>query len=243
MSGVWDTIKSVIIGGEKDEVGRQDESQLVTKADYSDRNVMVGVVRSEHQFKVLLREKFYHIPLSKVNNCQFPIKYVAIYQSKRFFGKNAGIKIYGDVKSVSTVSRNEIWEIPKDSSEKYLYIKIRRWYKLKKDIEAKEMQDAAFSTSRYLLDNARDSAELMLRSNDEHLFYKKLMDEVDRLVKGKTKDASDMVYKDHTIKFMGGAVYLYYVDVLECVIGFNEFLERPMGLIKTVFDYYPEAQT
>lgn len=242
LSGVFSAIRSAIMGGEKDSAEKIDDSMVPTETDYSNRNVMVGVVKSEHQFKVLVREKFYHIPMSQVNNCQFPVKYVAIYQSKRFFGKNAGIKIFGEVKSAATVCRNEILEIPKDSSEKYLYIKIKRWYRLKKDIEAKDMDGAAFSTSRYLLNNAHDSAELMIRSSEEHLFYKRLVGEVKSIMKNKGKDAREIVYRDHTVKLMGGAVYLYYVDVLECVINYEKFLERPMDLIKTVFDYYPEVQ-
>ena len=91
---------------------------------YKNRNVLVGVVKNKNQFNVLLKRKFYHIPMSQVSDCSFPIEYVAIYQSKKIFGKESGIKVYGIVKSVVTLPRNQIEELPSRSDEKYLYIKV-----------------------------------------------------------------------------------------------------------------------
>ena len=216
------------------------ESKTDADPDYKNRCVLVGVVRNTYQFEVLLREKFYHIPISQVNECQFPVKYIAIYQSKRFFGKNAGIRYFGEVESCSTLKRCDIKEIPKDSEEKYLYFKIKRWQMLDKAIEAKDMELTAFSTTPYLLQKSYDSSELVLRNREEHLFYRELLKKVKRLVALRKPDGEDIVYKDYTLKLVGGMIYLFFADVLEYAVGYDIFLERPIDIIREIFDYYPE---
>ncbi len=214
--------------------------KIETDLDYKDRCVLVGVVRNTYQFEILLREKFYHIPISQVNECQIPIKYIAIYQSKRFFGKNAGIRYFGEVESCSTVKRCEIREIPKDSQEKYLYFKIKRWQMLDNTIEAKDMELTAFSTTLYLLKKSNDSSELVLRNREEHLFYRELLKKVKMLVRLRKPNGGEIVYKDYTVKLSGGMIYLYFADILEYAIGYDIFLERPTDIIREIFDYYPE---
>lgn len=218
----------------------EDDSKNEVDFDYKDRCVLVGVVRNTYQFDLLLRKKFYHIPHSQVNECQFPVKYIAIYQSKRFFGKNAGIRYFGEVESCSTVKRCDIKEIPKDSQEKYLYFKIKRWQMLDKAIEAKDMELTAFSTTLYLLKKSKDSSELLLRNREEHLFYRELLKKVKKLVRLRRPDGEAIVYRDYTLKFMGGMIYLYFADVFEYAIGYDIFLERPTDIIREIFDYYPE---
>ena len=238
-----------ILGGVKSTDGKmvdnsierlEDDSKIEADLDYKDRCVLVGVVRNTYQFEVLLRKKFYHIPISQVNECQFPIKNIAIYQSKRFFGKNAGIRYFGKVESCSTVKRSDIKEIPKDSDEKYLYFKIKRWQMLDRAIEAKIMEVTAFSTTLYLLKKCSDSSELVLRNREEHLFYRELLKKVKMLVKLRKPDGGKIVYKDYTLEFVGGMIYLYFAEILEYAIGYDIFLERPTDIIREIFDYYPE---
>ncbi len=216
------------------------EVTAVADPEYKDRSVLVGVIRNPRQLDILIREKFYHIPLSQVNECQFPVKYVSIYQSKRLFGKNAGIRYYGKVESCTTLKRNKIREIPRMSQEKYLYFKIKNWQRLEKNIEAKEMEVTAFSTTPYMLKNCKDSAELQLRSREEHLLYIKLTKTVKMLVRDRIPDGEDIVYKDYTVKLKDGMLYLYFADVLEYVIGYDIFLDNPTNVIRDIFDYYPE---
>lgn len=207
---------------------------------YKNRNVLVGVVKNKNQFNVLLRRKFYHIPMSQLADCSFPIEYVAIYQSKKLFGKASGIKAVGKVVSAVTLPRNQIEEIPSRSDEKYLYIKVKYWYKLAKPIKADEMDTVAFSTSEYLLNSAKTSSELRILSKEEHELYKLLVDRVKKLVRTHTPDGEDIVFRDYTIKLKGGLLYLYFGDVIEYIIGYDVFLEKPMAVIKDIFNYYPE---
>ena len=207
---------------------------------YKNRNVLVGVVKNINQFNVLLRRRFYHIPMSQLADCSFPIEYVAIYQSKKLFGKSSGIKAYGKVVSTVTLPRNQIEEIPSRSDEKYLYIKIKSWYKLVNPIKADEMDTVAFSTSEYLLKNAKTSSELRILSREEHELYNLLVNRVKKLVRTHTPDGEDIVFRDYTIKLKGGLLYLYFGDVIEYIIGYDVFLEKPMAVIKDIFNYYPE---
>ena len=150
---------------------------------YKNRNVLVGVVKNKSQFNVLLKRRFYHIPMSQLADCSFPIEYVAIYQSKKLFGKESGIKMYGIVKNAVTLPRNQIEEIPSMSDEKYLYIKVNGWYKLPKTIKADDMYAVAFSTREYLLKNAKTSSELCVSSKEEYELYDLLVKRVKKLVK------------------------------------------------------------
>lgn len=226
-------IKRIIGIKEKENV--TDDSSL-----YKNRNVLVGVVKNKRQFNVLLKRKFYHIPMSQLADCSFPIEYVAIYQSKKLFGKESGIRAYGIVKDTITLPRNQILEIPSLSDEKYLYIKVKGWYKLAKTIKADDMDTVAFSTSEYLLRNAKTSSELRITSKEEHELYILLVNRIKKLVRTHTPDGEDIVFRDYTIKLKGGLLYLYFGEVIEYIIGYDVFLEKPMAVIRDIFNYYPE---
>ena len=71
--------------------------EKLMKVDWENRDVLVGSLRSKAQLDVALRHNFYHIPASQFPESAFPIHYVAIYQSKNFFGPEAGIRYYGFV--------------------------------------------------------------------------------------------------------------------------------------------------
>ena len=111
-----------IFGGLQSNKKPADNNIREDDINFKNRNVLVGVIRGRHQFNAMLKMKFYHIPISRVNDCSFPVEYVAVYQSKKHFGRKSGVRIYGEVESFCTVPRNKITEIPKDSSEKYIYL-------------------------------------------------------------------------------------------------------------------------
>ena len=229
-----------IFGGLQSNKKPADNNIREDDINFKNRNVLVGVIRGRHQFNAMLKMKFYHIPISRVNDCSFPVEYVAVYQSKKHFGRKSGVRIYGEVENFCTVPRNKITEIPKDSSEKYIYIKIKSWRRLNKPVEAKEMDKVAFSTTLYLLKNCRTSSELQIRSKEELDFCQELTQNIKTLIRKRTPDGNDMVYRDYTVKLKGGMLYLYFADVLEYAIGYDVFLENPMNVIRDIFDYYPE---
>ena len=219
-----------------------EQSKNSVDSRFTPRNVLVGVLRNKYQFYRAIRCKFYHIPMCQLINCDMPLKYVALYQSKKLFGKSSGIRYYGEVESCITVPRNKIKEIPKNSDEPYLYIKIKKWRRLQNTITAKEMESVAFSTTMYLLRNATNSTELYFRTEDEYDFYNVLVKVVKGLVRNRIPSHRDIVYRDYTVKLKDGYLYLYFADAVQCIIGYDIFLNNPMDIVKHIFDYYPELQ-
>ncbi len=209
-------------------------------SDFKGRNVLVGVVRNKYQFNLVLDKKFYHIPLSQVNECQFPVKYIAVYQSRKLFGKESGINYVGEVENFKTLKRSQIREIPKDSNDKYVYFKIKKWYKLERPIRSGEMNGVAFSTTMFLIKNSKNITELKIRSRDEYNFYHMLIKTVKRLVMNRVPDHEDIVFRDYTVKLKDGKLYLYFAEVLDCIIGYDVFLQEPFTVVTAIFDYYPE---
>ena len=80
--------------------------------DFYKRDVLIGPLRNREQLQVCLDKNFYHIPMVNLPVRPEEIKNVALYQSRNFFGKNAGIRYYARVKSFEIVERTNITEIP-----------------------------------------------------------------------------------------------------------------------------------
>ena len=89
--------------------------------------VLIGSLSSEHQLSVCLSEGFYHIPAAIAGKDYRRIDYVAIYQSRRFFGAAAGIRYYARVISARVLPRHEIQEIPRQSSMPYVRFELGEW--------------------------------------------------------------------------------------------------------------------
>ena len=91
------------------------------------RIVLVGSLSSAHQLSVCLSEGFYHIPASIAGADFERIDYVAIYQSRRFFGAAAGVRYYARVRSARLLPRYEIREIPRESPMMYVRFELEPW--------------------------------------------------------------------------------------------------------------------
>ena len=107
-----------------------DESAIAAageKAPDARRIVLVGSLSSAHQLSVCLSEGFYHIPASIAGADFERIGYVAIYQSRRFFGAAAGVRYYARVRSARLLPRCEIREIPRESPMMYVRFELEPW--------------------------------------------------------------------------------------------------------------------
>ena len=112
----------------------------LAKIDWNQRDVLVGALRNRAQLDTCLKYKFYHIPASKIRDADLPIHYVAIYQSINIFGREAGIRYYGEVTKTSAVKRRDIREIPKNSDEAYYRFEIKEWKELNIPLVGKRSQ-------------------------------------------------------------------------------------------------------
>ncbi len=207
----------------------------------ADKNVLVGVLRNASQLGKCVRGKFYHIPTDQVPGYDLDsVKYIAIYQSKRFFGKGAGIRYYGEVASYEIVKRKNIREIRRESEDDYVYFKIRSWYELDNPIKPKEWGFVGFLTSFFLLENSRELTELFIDSKEEYKVYHTLVDLVKRLKEKGINYHKDIRIFDFTVKIHGGLVELYMKNELQISDSFDEFLSESGTFVKEIFSYYPE---
>lgn len=184
----------------------------LAKIDWNQRDVLVGALRNRAQLDTCLKYKFYHIPASKIRDADLPIHYVAIYQSINIFGREAGIRYYGEVTKTSAVKRRDIREIPKNSDEAYYRFEIKEWKELNIPLVAKEVRDFPFFTNMFLLQHCPDVPDLHISSEEEYRLYI----EVRRLANDASVNETDaepgFKYDDKTIIMENGDIVVLKVE-------------------------------
>ena len=149
----------------------------LAKVDWSVRDVLIGTLGSKQQLNVCLNHRFYHIPAARIKDSEFPVRYVAIYQSKKLFGPEAGVQYYGEVTKCIPLRRGDITEIkarPGTEDELYYRFEIKEWKQLSKPIAAKELGFIKSFTNLFLLEHSAEIPELWIRSEEEYRLYSEL---------------------------------------------------------------------
>lgn len=148
-----------------DQIGSEDN----LKDEYfTEKNVLIGPVKDEKQFKVSLEGRFYHVPKTQVDFINNNIKYIALSQPSKVFKEDGGISYYGKVMSIEEVKRSSILELPKSSEEIYYLIRVEKWIKLSKKIEVMGYAvRRCLYCSKYLMDNAKIVSELFIKNKEE----------------------------------------------------------------------------
>lgn len=146
----------------------------LAKTDWKRREVLVGALRNRGQLETCLKHKFYHVPAVRISEPDLPIHYVAIYQSINLFGKDAGIRYYGEVIRCSLVKRCEIQEIPKNSDEWYYRLEVKEWKEMNVPLVAKEVRDFPFFTNLFLLQHCSEVPDLQIKTEEEYRLYTEL---------------------------------------------------------------------
>lgn len=215
---------------------------------FDSREVLIGGLSSVEQLEVNLKHKFYHIPYENVKASGIQFKYVAIFQSKKKFKEEAGIRYYGKVKNWKIVKRKEIKEIPKNSEELYVRFEIEEWQELKNKISCKEFGvTKCMYTNMFLLENATYLPELCIKSKDEYRLYLELK----RICSTNAEfhvDVPDKNIKDSTsirgfeidglrIFIDNGRITVYKGDKLVDVISSEEFEKKPLTIIRRIRSY------
>ncbi len=191
------------------------------------RDVLVGTLRNRLQLETCLEHKFYHIPAARLSQNDFPVRYVAIYQSNHKFGTDAGISVYGKVTRCSLVPRCTITEIPRDSHEMYYRFYIEEWKTLPAPIAPRKNDFVNIMTTRYLLENSKRVPELMLSSREEHILYRKISSFISGEYSGR-KIAYGNVY----ILFDGGKISVTQAgkELLSCT--YDDFSKQPSAFFR-----------
>lgn len=148
---------------------------------YSGKNVLVGCMSREEQLEVALQQLFYHTPLENISNHKIltQLEYVALYQSKKFFGKSnesVGVKYFGRIRDWKIVKRGEIKAIQSKHNppdKLYVVFEIEKWETKPQIIipGGHGVRSIAF-TSKYILDRALEVAELKLENEEELLLWR-----------------------------------------------------------------------
>ncbi len=202
--------------------------EKLAKVDWTTRDVLVGTLRSKEQLDVCLQHKFYYAPANRLPDRNFPIHYVAIYQSKRLFGKEAGIQYYGEVVRCTSMPRNAIKEMPKASNEPYYRFEIKEWKELTKPIAVKEAGPYPVCfTNLFLLQHSSEMPELWLQSEAEYRLYSELKRAInDTEINDETNNLG-FVLDDYAIHFEDGNICVSKEGKIIAEYSIKEFSRRP----------------
>ena len=146
--------------------------ERLKKADWSKEEVLVGSLSSLGQWEECFKKKYYYVPVSALYENYHQVEYIAIYQSKNLFGKEAGIRYYGEVIEVSIMPRIEINNLVGRThpNAKCYRFTIKEWKKLSSKIEFERdwVYRPRYSNS-FLLHNSKSTFELFnIRSESDY---------------------------------------------------------------------------
>ncbi len=210
------------------------EAQLA-KVDWSQRSVLVGALRNEKQLEICLKRRFYHIPVSLVPRGTQPIRYVAIYQSRKLFGDNAGICYWGEVAEYNAVPRHTIREIPSYSDEPYYRFAIRSWQKLPTPIRLQDPGAVNRMTSLFLLRTSRVDTTLWLETESQHRMYLLL----EQLLRQASQEPQQIVacqWEGLRIAVDRGMVLIFRDRQLRASFPASRFVQRPHLILQDLRD-------
>ena len=169
----------------------------LSQVDWSRQDVLVGSFRKMEQFNINYKEGYYYVPLTKEVTDRLPIRYVALYQSTKLFGVNAGIRYYGEVLTTTKVRRKQI-PVPmtRNNGEDWYYVfRVREWKSLNTPIAVKEegVSEPKY-TNMFLLTHCTHSYELFNIHSEEQFRLlhelKRMFDHTEMNAKG-----NDPVYR------------------------------------------------
>ena len=206
----------------------------LAKIDWNQRDMLVGALRNRAQLETCLQHKFYHIPASKIKDTDLPIHYVAIYQSINIFGREAGIRYFGEVTKTNVVKRMDIREIPKNSDEASYRFEIKEWKELNIPLVAKEVRDFPFFTNIFLLQHCPDVPDLHISSEEEYRLYT----EVRRLANDTSVNETDaepgFKYDDKTIIMENGDIVVLKDGTKIEQISIETFIRKPRESMRMI---------
>ncbi|MCB2313451.1 hypothetical protein LGL55_20440 [Clostridium tagluense] len=132
-------------------------------------------MKDEEHLKAYVKNKFYHIPASRLSNVRLGVEYLAFYESKKSFSEGSGINFYGKIKEIKRYKRCMCTEIPvKRGNEEEQYLR----FELEELTEINNIKPVEYGmqlityTRLYLLKNAGNIHELKLKNRDEIELYK-----------------------------------------------------------------------
>jgi very-short-patch-repair endonuclease len=109
--------------------------------------VLIGVIKNKRDLKILLKEKWYRIPLKYAPKREYDV--LAFYQPASFRTEGKRIEYYGIVRSKRIVKRKTLIDDGIRSTEKYYKITFSRIVKLKAPIINKNKMRVSFKFTNF----------------------------------------------------------------------------------------------
>jgi hypothetical protein len=208
------------------------------------RDVMVGVLRNAAQYRINYDHHFYHIPAKNISKKNFPIRFIALYQSSNFFTSvNSGVRVYGEVAECTLLRRSMIKEIPCKGNPEELYYRfdMKRWIHLKEPVQTKEFgPDVNTFTNLFLLENCSCLPELYIQTKDEFIYYFTLKRICARLGSEKEKFHSSYICEGIRTEISGGIVRICPENGKELELPIKDLRTKPrllLDYIQNIFSY------
>ena len=181
--------------------------------DWAVRDVLVGTMRSLQQLDICRKDCFYYIPAERLQDSDFPIRYVALYR------------------------RSAITEVsPRRGTEGNLYYRfdIREWKQLNRPIEAKETGFVRDFTNLFLLEHSVQTPELWLRTEEEY----RLCSALKRAVWGDTINEPDnglaFEFRGFTVSFAEGKIFVSDKGRAFAQYEISHFLQDPGAVVRGI---------
>ena len=209
----------------------------LTKTDWKRRDVLAGALRNRSQLETSLKHKFYHIPAAWISESDLPIHYVAIYQSINLFGKEAGIRYYGEVIRCSLVKRREIREIPKNSDELYYRLEIKEWKEMNVPLVAKEGRDFPFFTNMFLLQHCSEVPNLRIKTAEEYRLYTELKRLSQDSAVNDEENTNGFMYNDKRIVLENGNIQVIASDRIMEQVTLESFSRKPSAVFSVIKNF------
>lgn len=211
------------------------ESRLA-RVDWSRRDVLVGHVRSRSHLDKFLNDRVYFIEASSIKEDAFPIRYVALYQSKSVFGSNAKLKYYGEVSKTEIVTGFDINLDGEDAYKVFYRFNIVRWDVLSRPIEPRELAQQVMYTNLFLLQHCSQIPELYLKTEEEYRLYYELRRRTETTDINCSGVASQIKVGKYLICFDNGNILLNFEGNTEPHCSITEFIKNPNHQFRRLFD-------
>ena len=211
------------------------------QVDWSKRNVLVGAMRNPEQLETCLKRRFYHIPANLVDQSSHPIGYVALYQSRNLFGRDAGIWHYGEVAEYNAVPRYTIKELPSYSKETYYRFAIKQWNKLPQGIQVRDAGSIAKMTNLFLLQNSSTDTELLIANEEMFRLQYALRQALAAYGDGQTEVGFALA--DCQIAVCQGEIHVYRDRALCGAVSLAAWQKRPRQALEQLYGYIFPKET
>ena len=185
-----------------------------------------------------LARKYYYVPAKSVTDEALTVDFIALYQSRTLFGKDAGIRYYGRVSEARELLRKEInFPMRKgNGEEKYYAFRVESWKTL--PITVGVRFDTVYKprlTNIFLLEHCIESYELFgVKSSEQFV----LLHEIKQLLGGisgneETFEAAMQLRNGYSLWVHDGyleAFDKYGTRVLDNPIRVSDFSKNPKGV-------------